>query len=115
MPKNAEKVGKGSWRDCQRRALGFVLVVNLLETCSSTQQIGSLKNAESEHFSTKNVAQALEIRSDFAECDMTPRMRGKTDVTAGRATAARREVGRVHHLDARFSCLQQLWAESVVH
>ena len=46
---------------------------------------------------------------------MTLRMKGKTDVTAGRATAARRRVGRAHHLDARFSWLQQLWAEGVVH
>ena len=35
--------------------------------------------------------------------DTTLKMKGKTDVTAGRATAARRGVGRVHHLDARFS------------
>ena len=41
---------------------------------------------------------------------MTLKMKGKTDVTAGRATAARRGVGGVHHLDARFSWLQQLWA-----
>ena len=46
---------------------------------------------------------------------MTPKMKGKTDVTAGRATAARRGVGRVHHLDARLSWVQQLWAEGVVH
>ena len=37
---------------------------------------------------------------------MTLKMKGKTDVTAGRAMAARRGVGRVHHLDARFSWLQ---------
>ena len=46
---------------------------------------------------------------------MTLRMKGKTDVTAGRAMAARRGVGRVHHLDARLSWLQLLWAEGVVH
>ena len=46
---------------------------------------------------------------------MTLRMKSKTDVTAGCATAARRGVGRVHHLDARLSWLQQLWAEGVVH
>ena len=46
---------------------------------------------------------------------MTLRMKGKTDVTAGRAMAARRGVGRVHHLDARLSWLQRLWAEGVVH
>ena len=40
-------------------------------------------------------------------------MKGKTDLTAGRATAARREVGRVHHLDARL-WLQRLWAEGVM-
>ena len=35
-------------------------------------------------------------------------------MTAGRAKAARRGVGRVHHLDARLSSLQQLWAEGVI-
>ena len=45
---------------------------------------------------------------------MTLKMMGKTDVTAGRATAARRGVGRVHHLDARLSWLQQLCAEGVM-
>ena len=45
---------------------------------------------------------------------MTLKMKGTTDVTAGRAMAARRGVGRVHHLDARFSWLQQLWAEGMV-
>ena len=47
--------------------------------------------------------------------DMTLRMKGKTDAIAERAMAARRGVGRVHHLDARFSWLQRLWAEGVVH
>ena len=46
---------------------------------------------------------------------MTLKMMGKTDVTAGRAMAARRGVGRAHHLDARLSWLQQLCAEGVVH
>ena len=41
-------------------------------------------------------------------------MKGKTDMTVGRATAARRGVGRVHHLDARLSWLQRLWAEGVM-
>ena len=41
-------------------------------------------------------------------------MMGKTDVTAGRATAARRGVGRVHLFDARISWLQQLCAECVM-
>ena len=45
---------------------------------------------------------------------MTLKMMGETDVTAGRATAARRGVGRVHHLDARLSWLQRLWAEGVM-
>ena len=45
---------------------------------------------------------------------MTLKMMGKTDVTVGRATAARRGVGRVHHLDARISWLQQLCAEGVM-
>ena len=87
----------------------------LLETYSSTQQIVALYTTESEYISTKDVAHTLEIRFDLVECDTTLRMKGKTDVTAGRTTAARREVGRVHHLDARFSWLQQLWAEGVVH
>ena len=87
----------------------------MLETYSSTQQIVALYTSESEYISTKDVAHALEIRSDLAECDVTLRMKGKTDVTAGRTTAARRGVGRVHHLDARFSWLQRLWAEGGVH
>ena len=87
----------------------------LLETYSSIQQIVALFTTESEYISTKDVAHALEIRSDLAECDMTLKMKGKTDLTAGRATAARRGVGRVHHLDARLSGLQRLWAEGVVH
>ena len=45
---------------------------------------------------------------------MTLKMKGKTDVTAGRAMAARRGVGRVYHLDARLSWLQRLWAEGVM-
>ena len=87
----------------------------LLETYSWTQQSVALSTTENEYISTKDVAHTLEIRSDLAECDTTLRMKGKTDVTAGRTTAARREVGRVHHLDARFSWLQRLWAEGVVH
>ena len=74
-----------------------------------------LSTTESEYISTKGVAHALEIRSDLAEFDMTLRMWGETDVTAGRITAARRGVGSVHHRDARFSWLQRLWAECVVH
>ena len=87
----------------------------LLETCSSTQQIVALPTTESEYISTKDVAHALEIRSVLAECDMTLRMKGKTDGTVGRATVARRGVGRVHHLDARLSWPQRMWAEGVVH
>ena len=78
----------------------------LMETYSLTLQIVALSTTESEYISTKDVANALEIRSDLAECDMTLNMKGKTDVTAGRATAARRGVRRVRHLDARFSWLQ---------
>ena len=59
----------------------------LLETYSSTQQIVALSTAESEYISTKDVAHALEIRSDLAEYDTKLRMQGKTDVTAGRAMA----------------------------
>ena len=75
----------------------------------------ALSTPESEYISIKDVAHALEIRSALAECGMTLKMIGKTDVTAGRAMAARRGVGRVHHLDARLSWLQRLWAEGVVH
>ena len=49
----------------------------LLETYSSTQQIVALYTSESEYISTKDVAHALEIRSDLAECDTTLRMKGK--------------------------------------
>ena len=84
-------------------------------TCSSTQQIVALSTTESEYIWTKDVAHALEIRSVLTECDMTLKMKCKTDATAGRATAARRGVGRVYHLDARKSWLQQLWTEGVVH
>ena len=101
-------MGRENWRDCQRR-------VYLLETYSSTQQIVALSTTESEYISTKDVAHALDIRSVLAECDITLKMKGKTDGTAGRATAARRGVVRVHHLDARLSWLQRLWAEGVVH
>ena len=73
----------------------------MLETYLSTQQSVALSTTESEYISTKDVVHALEIRSVLAECDMTLKMKGKTDVTAGRATAARRGGGRVHHLDAR--------------
>ena len=85
----------------------------LLETCSSTQQIVALSTTESEYISTKDVAHALKIRSDLAECDMTIRIKGKTDVTAGRAMAARRGVGRVHHLMRDYhgcsGCGQKAW------
>ena len=74
----------------------------MLETYSSTQQVVVLSTTENEYISTKDVAHALQIRSDLAECDMTLRMNGKTDVTAGRChTSARRGVGCLHHLDAR--------------
>ena len=43
-----------------------------------------------ETYSTKDVAHALEICDVLAECDMTLKMKGKTDGTAGRATTARR-------------------------
>ena len=74
----------------------------------------ALSTTESEYISIKDVAHALEIRSALAECGMTLKMMGKTDVTAGRAKAARRGVGRVRHLDARLSWLQQLCAEGVM-
>ena len=75
----------------------------------------ALSTTESEYISTKDVAHALEIRNVLAECDTTLRTKGKTDVTAGRAMAARRGVGLAHHLDARLSWLLQLWAEGVVY
>ena len=59
-----------------------------METYSSIQQIVALSTTENEYISTKDVARALEIRSVLAECDMTLKMKGNTDVTAGRATAA---------------------------
>ena len=71
----------------------------------------ALSTTESEYISTEDVAHALEIHSALAECDMTLKMMGKTDATAGRATAGRR--GRVYHLDARLSWLQRWWAEGV--
>ena len=74
----------------------------------------ALSTTESEYISIKDVAHALEIRSALAECGMTLKMMGETDVTAEPATAARRGVGRVHHLDARLSWLQQLCAEGVM-
>ena len=86
----------------------------LLETYSPTQQIVALSTTESGYISTKDFAHALEIRSVLAECDMTLKMKGKTDVTAGRVMAGKRGVGRVHHLDARLSWLQRLWAEGVM-
>ena len=71
----------------------------LLETYSWTQQIVALSTTESVSTSRQDVAHALEIRNVLAECDMTLKMKGKTDGTAGRASAARRGVGRVRHLD----------------
>ena len=82
-------IGKVNWRDGRRRAFGFILVVILLETYSSTQQIVALSTTESEYISTKDVAHALEIRSVLAECGMTLKMTGKTDATAERGTAAK--------------------------
>ena len=86
----------------------------LLETYSSTQQIVALSTTESEYISIEDVAHALEIRSALAECGVTLKMMGKTDVTGERATAPRRGVGRVHPLDARLSWLQRLCAEGVM-
>ena len=62
----------------------------LMETYSSIQQTVALSTAESEYISVQDVAHALEIRSALAEYGMTLKMMGETDVTAGRATAARR-------------------------
>ena len=85
---------------------------HLLETYSSTQQIVALSTAESEFISiTKGAAHALEVRSAMVEYGMTFNVVCETDASAGRAMAARRGVGRVHHLDARLLWLQQLCAE----
>ena len=95
-------VGKGNWRDCQRRALGFVLVAICWRRILRHIRLWRCLLQRIEYISTKDVAHALQIRSDLAECDMTLRMNGKTDVTAGRChTSARRGVGCLHHLDAR--------------
>ena len=76
----------------------------------------ALSTAESEYISiTKGAAHALEVRSAMVEYGMTFKVVCETDVTVGRATAARRGVGRVRHLDARLLWLQRLWAEGVVH
>ena len=54
--------------------------IYFVETYSSTQQIVALSTTESEYISTKDVVHALEIRSALAECDMTLKMMGETDV-----------------------------------
>ena len=41
-----------------------------------TADCGAVYTAESEYISTKDVAHALEIRSDLAECDTTLRNEG---------------------------------------
>ena len=50
----------------------------------------------------------------MVEYGMTFNVVCETDASAGRAMATRRGVGRVRHLDARLSRLQQLCAEGVV-
>ena len=88
---------------------------HLLETYSSTQQIVALSTAESDCISTtKGATHALEVRNAM-EFGMTFNVVCEMDVTVGRATAARRGVGRVRHLDARLLWLQRLWAEGVPH
>ena len=86
----------------------------MLRTYFSTQQIVALSASESAYISIKDVVHALKICSVLVECGVTLEMTGKTVVTAGRATAARRGVCRMHHLDARLSWLQQLCAEGVM-
>ena len=81
----------------------------LLETYSSTQQIVALFSTESEYISTKGVARALEIRSALPECDMTLKMIGKTDGTAGRAMAARRCIPRMRDYRGCSGCGQKAW------
>ena len=87
----------------------------LLETCSSTQQIVALSTTGSEYISiTKGAAHALEVLSAMVECGLSFNVVCETDASAGRAMATRRGVGRVRHLDARLSWLQQLCVEGVV-
>ena len=73
----------------------------------------ALSTTESEYVSTKDVAHALEIRNVLAECDMTLKMKGKTDGTAGRATAARRELAAciawMRDFRGCSSCGQKAW------
>ena len=76
------QIGKGIWRDCRRRALGFILVVFVGDVFFDTADCGAGNCGEWVHLD-KDVAHALEIRSALAECGMTLKMRRKTDVTAG--------------------------------
>ena len=69
--------GRGTGRTVNDRRLDLFLIVICWRTCSSTQQIVALSTTESEYISTKDVAHALKIRSDLAECDMTIRIKGK--------------------------------------
>ena len=119
MPSEIRAVTDANWagelEGLRSTSCGWIyLCDHLLETYSLTQQIVALSTTESEYISIKDVVHALGIRSALAEYGMTIKMMGKTDVTAGCATAARHGVGRVHHLDARLSWLQQLCAEGVM-
>ena len=88
---------------------------HLLETYSSTEQIVPLSTAESEYISiTKDAPNALEVRSAMVEFGMTFNVVCETDASARLATATKRGVSRLRHLDARLLWLQQLCAESVV-
>ena len=64
-------MGKGIGRTVNNKSFGGYV----LETCILTQQIVALSTSESEDISTKDVAHALEIHSDLAECDMTKKGR----------------------------------------
>ena len=75
----------------------------------------ALSIAEGEYISiTKGAARALEVRSAMVELELTFNVVCETDASVGRALATRRGVGRVRHLDARLSRLQQLCAEGLV-
>ena len=93
-----EHVGKGNWKNCQRRALGFILVVICWRRILRHSRLWRcrLRRAST---SGQKMLLMLWSRSVLAECKMTLKMKGETDGTAGRATAARRGVGRMHHLD----------------
>ena len=120
MPSEIRPVTDANWagepEELRSTACGWIhFGDDLLETYSSTQQIVALSTAESEYISiSKGAAHALDVRSAMVEFGLTFNVVCETDVSAGRAMATRRGVGRVRHVDARLLWLQQLCAEGVV-